>query len=68
MTFEVCGNREGLSETTADAPLWLISQFWQNWQVKLQPTVPSDSTGCVGRKWKSGFFSTGSTCSAAASP
>jgi hypothetical protein len=67
-TFKVSENLEGLSATTAAAPLWLISQFWQNWQVKLQPTVPSDSTGWVGRKWKSGFFSMGSTCSAAASP
>ncbi len=66
-TFEVFGNLEGLSSRCA-APLWLICQFWQNWQVKLQPTVPSESTGCVGRKWKSGFFSMGSTCSAAASP
>ena len=39
----------------------LMSQFWQNWQPRLQPAVPKDSTAEPGRKWFSGFFSTGST-------
>jgi hypothetical protein len=39
----------------------LMSQFWQNLQVRLQPAVPNDSTGVPGRKWLSGFFSIGST-------
>src|SRR5437764_893195 len=38
-----------------------ISQFWQNRHARLQPAVPKDSTGVPGRKWLSGFFSTGST-------
>src|SRR3989440_8803902 len=38
-----------------------MSQFWQNRQARLQPAVPKDSTGVPGRKWLSGFFSTGST-------
>ena len=39
----------------------LMSQFWQNLQARLQPAVPKDSTADPGRKWLSGFFSTGST-------
>ena len=39
----------------------LMSQFWQNLQVRLQPAVPNESTGVPGRKWLSGFFSIGST-------
>ncbi len=38
-----------------------MSQFWQNLQARLQPAVPKDSTALPGRKWLSGFFSTGST-------
>ena len=38
-----------------------MSQFWQNLQARLQPAVPNDSTAEPGRKWFSGFFSTGST-------
>ena len=38
-----------------------MSQFWQNLQARLHPAVPNDSTGVPGRKWFSGFFSTGST-------
>jgi membrane-associated protein len=38
-----------------------MSQFWQNRQARLQPAVPKDSTDEPGRKWLSGFFSTGST-------
>jgi hypothetical protein len=38
-----------------------MSQFWQNWQPRLQPAVPNDSTLVPGRKWFSGFFSIGST-------
>ena len=38
-----------------------MSQFWQNLQPRLQPAVPNESTGVPGRKWLSGFFSTGST-------
>ena len=38
-----------------------MSQFWQNWQARLQPAVPKESTGVPGRKWLSGFFSIGST-------
>src|SRR4051794_14747678 len=38
-----------------------MSQFWQNRQARLQPAVPKDRTGVPGRKWFSGFFSTGST-------
>jgi hypothetical protein len=38
-----------------------MSQFWQNLQARLQPAVPNDRTPLPGRKWLSGFFSTGST-------
>ncbi len=38
----------------------LMSQFWQNLQPRLQPTVPKESTRSPGRKWLSGFFSIGS--------
>jgi len=38
-----------------------MSQFWQNRQPRLHPAVPDDSTADPGRKWFSGFFSTGST-------
>src|SRR5262245_16038765 len=38
-----------------------ISQFWQNLHARLQPAVPNESTAEPGRKWLSGFFSTGST-------
>ena len=38
-----------------------ISQFWRNRQPRLHPAVPDDSTAEPGRKWFSGFFSTGST-------
>jgi hypothetical protein len=38
-----------------------MSQFWQNRQARLQPAVPKESTDEPGRKWLSGFFSTGST-------
>jgi hypothetical protein len=38
-----------------------MSQFWQNRQARLHPAVPNDSTAVPGRKWFSGFFSTGST-------
>ena len=27
-----------------------MSQFWQNWHVRLQPAVPNDSTALPGRK------------------
>jgi len=38
-----------------------MSQFGQNRQPRLHPAVPKDSTAEPGRKWFSGFFSTGST-------
>ena len=38
-----------------------MSQFWQKRQARLQPAVPNESTDEPGRKWLSGFFSTGST-------
>src|SRR3990170_8569251 len=38
-----------------------MSQFWQNLQARLHPAVPKESTALPGRKWLSGFFSTGST-------
>jgi len=38
-----------------------MSQFWQKRQARLHPAVPKDSTELPGRKWFSGFFSTGST-------
>ena len=38
-----------------------MSQFWQNLHARLHPAVPNDNTGVPGRKWFSGFFSTGST-------
>src|SRR6201995_5369745 len=38
-----------------------MSQFWQNLHARLQPAVPNDSTAEPGKKWLSGFFSTGST-------
>src|SRR5208282_1061197 len=38
-----------------------ISQFWQFRQRKTQPEVASEKLNVPGRKWKSGFFSTGST-------
>jgi hypothetical protein len=38
-----------------------MSQFWQKRQARLHPAVPNDSTDDPGRKWSSGFFSTGST-------
>src|SRR4029450_13299529 len=38
----------------------LIDQFWQNWQPRLHPAVPKESTLVPGRKWLSGFFSIGS--------
>ena len=37
------------------------SWFWQKLQARLQPAVPSDRIAEPGRKWLSGFFSTGST-------
>ena len=37
-----------------------IDQFWQKRQARLQPAVPKERTGVPGRKWLSGFFSTGS--------
>ena len=39
----------------------LMSQFWQNLHPRLHPAVPNESTVVPGRKWFSGFFSTGST-------
>ena len=38
-----------------------ISQFWQFRQRKTQPEVASEKLNVPGRKWNSGFFSTGST-------
>jgi hypothetical protein len=38
-----------------------MSQFWQNLHARLHPAVPKESTALPGRKWLSGFFSTGST-------
>ena len=38
-----------------------MSQFWQNLHARLQPAVPNDRMALPGRKWNSGFFSTGST-------
>ena len=40
---------------------WLISQFWQKVQRKLQPAVAMENARLPGWKWKSGFFSIGST-------
>ncbi len=39
----------------------LMSQFWQNLHARLHPAVPNERIGVPGRKWLSGFFSTGST-------
>src|ERR1017187_6776616 len=38
-----------------------ISQFWQLRQRKTQPDVAREKLSVPGRKWNSGFFSTGST-------
>jgi hypothetical protein len=38
-----------------------MSQFWQKRQARLQPAVPNERIDEPGRKWLSGFFSTGST-------
>ena len=37
-----------------------MSQFWQNLHARLQPAVPKERIALPGRKWLSGFFSTGS--------
>jgi hypothetical protein len=38
----------------------LMSQFWQNLHMRLQPAVPKLKTRDPGRKWLRGFFSMGS--------
>lgn len=38
-----------------------MSWFWQLRQARLQPAAASEKHGEPGTKWKSGFFSTGST-------
>src|SRR5438045_5712769 len=38
-----------------------MSQFWQKRHARLQPAVPKLKIADPGRKWFSGFFSTGST-------
>ena len=43
------------------AGIWLMSEFWQKLQEKLQPTVAREKVRVPGRKWNSGFFSMGST-------
>src|ERR1700676_1498148 len=45
-----------------------MSQFWQKKHPMLQPAVPMLNTRVPGKKWFSGFFSMGSTCSAAGAP
>ncbi len=47
---------------------WEISQFWQFRQRKLQPVVAIVNALVRGLKWKSGFFSIGSTCTAQGLP
>ena len=54
------------SGDAASASVWIsldleMSQFWQNRQARLQPAVPNENVAEPGRKWLSGFFSTGST-------
>jgi hypothetical protein len=39
--------------------LLLISKFWHQRHVKLQPHVPTVSALLPGQKWKKGFFSMG---------
>jgi len=41
-------------------PCWLISQFWQKRQPKLQPAVAREKEPVPGSTWKKGFFSMGS--------
>ena len=43
------------------APSWLMVQFWQNMQCRLQPGAATERMGRPGWKWYSGFFSMGST-------
>jgi hypothetical protein len=45
-----------------------ISQFWQFRQAKLQPAVATEKVFDCGMKWRSGFFSTGSTWTAQGFP
>jgi hypothetical protein len=45
-----------------------MSQFWQKRHARLQPAVPNERIDEPGRKWWSGFFSTGSTQIAAGTP
>ena len=45
-----------------------MSEFWQKLQVKLQPTVAMEKLSVPGRKWKSGFFSMGSTAAEMGQP
>ena len=45
-----------------------MSQFWQKKQPMLQPAVPMERIFVPGKKWLSGFFSTGSIASAAGRP
>lgn len=51
---------EAASPSASNPRALVVSQFWQKAQVRLQPTVPNESTAVPGRKWWSGFFSTGS--------
>ena len=37
-----------------------VTQFWQYEQCRSQPSIPKLSAPLPGRKWKNGFFSTGS--------
>ena len=45
-----------------------MSQFWQHLHSRLQPAVAMEKARLPGRKWKNGFFSMGSTCTAQGCP
>ena len=47
---------------TCSGRTWEISQFWHILQLTLQPAVATEKAIVPGWKWKSGFFSMGSTC------
>jgi hypothetical protein len=52
---------DAVSASVSNSRDFEMSQFWQKRQPRLQPAVPNERTDVPGRKWLSGFFSTGST-------